>query len=272
MKKNRTELFSSSCSGSLFPWHLYRKGGCLCKSATTFTLIELLVVIAIIAILASLLLPTLAKSRETGRRIVCASNLKQTALGFTQYNGDYNGYYPPYKQEGSDNLWVAIMMNTGGLNSRNLFCPSNILTKYKFSDLDATLKSGNYTGAIYYMISYGCNYRFVTGGGGISADRTKVPALDLQIKSPSSTVLAGDSFYGTNASEGYSLLLSYQPSAGMSGEMGYLNVAHSGSFNILWCDGHVSAEPASPLSPYAGKFANGFESQLAPVISLWDRN
>ena len=59
-----------------------------------FTLIELLVVIAIIAILAAILFPVFARARENARRSSCASNLKQIALGFQQYNSDHDSRFP----------------------------------------------------------------------------------------------------------------------------------------------------------------------------------
>ena len=55
-----------------------------------FTLVELLVVIAIIAILAALLLPTLAGAKMQAARIQCMSNEKQMIMAWTIYSGDNN--------------------------------------------------------------------------------------------------------------------------------------------------------------------------------------
>lgn len=58
------------------------------RTARGFTLIELLVVIAVIALLISIILPAIGKTRLTAQNVICQNNLRQIGLGMQMYLND----------------------------------------------------------------------------------------------------------------------------------------------------------------------------------------
>ncbi|MCE5186892.1 MAG: type II secretion system GspH family protein [Planctomycetaceae bacterium] len=103
-----------------------------------FTLIELLVVIAIIALLLSIVTPALRKTREAGRRILCAAHMHQVGLSIQMYANENKGFVPLHDSEQSTGrYWMTYMYtqkvtNLGFLvdgyipvGSDIIFCPSN---------------------------------------------------------------------------------------------------------------------------------------------------
>lgn len=100
-----------------------------------FTLIELLVVIAIIAVLAAVLLPSLAAARDRAQEVKCSASLRQLGMGVLAYAAANNdafcsGSFDPEVSNGRDGPvdlvgWVADLVNSKSGFPGEQLCPGN---------------------------------------------------------------------------------------------------------------------------------------------------
>ena len=203
-----------------------------------FTLVELLVVIAIIAILASMLLPALAKVKDKSRSIVCVNNMKNVYLAEFGYIGDSNEYISPISP-GRDTDGNADYYWT------NLICPYlnfNGDTKNKFRDNIVPANSVYYcpsqvpqyaqqgVGYPNCYPSYGLNGYLAGGGVAPGIDPTKSAKFSV-ITSPGNVTLFADvQNADAHPEQGYRALTSYY----MTGRHTTMNG------NFTWADGHAN--------------------------------
>ena len=99
-------------------------------SFAAFTLVELMVTIAIIAVLASLLLPVLGRSQESGRTTFCQGNLHQIGLALQLYTGDNQNTMPIMYDftngaPASNQLTINLVLAPQLASTNVLCCPSD---------------------------------------------------------------------------------------------------------------------------------------------------
>ena len=190
------------------------------RRPSAFTLIELLVVIAIVAILAAILFPVFAQSREKARQANCASNVKQIAVATLMYAQDYDETLISFLA-GSDRkqlLYPYIKQGRSNADTASLDVWACLSNPYR--DTHAT-----------YGFSTVCNAR---------------PLADFA--TPSETVLLADA--GLNdAVQPVAATHLWPPSRfGSGGGESRPVPRHNGLVTVGWLDGHV--KPRKMTAPF----------------------
>ena len=241
-----------------------------------FTLIELLVVIAIIGILASMLLPALAKARDRGRAGACIGNLRQIGIALEMYSQDYRGWLPPCERKNGGAWDTAIASYVSGRSDADWNNLSNN-TWVKVWKCPADIRP--HVNAPHVPRSYSININLDDSGyRGMTGPFTLGPGTGVNMSSiedPSGTIMvaerphpANNYGYIANADVGcpsaavgpFSDFCCYggycydQDNKGDSFSVPW----HLGGWNYLFVDGHVQfLTPWQTLGKGSGKIPAG---------------
>ncbi len=246
------------------------------RASAGFTVVELLVVVTIMGVMFSMLLPSLAQSREVAKGLKCANNQKQIGLALMQYAGDNKAAAPFIKglQREGWPTWTTVLgpylgengVMPGGKTLPVLLCPSSPFTKYYW-------QAGNPTPSNYGYGTYFNHYPsidqespiYVPNNGYTGVlQNTQPPRRMDKIKRPTQLLMTGEVVHcasgggapGSWASINIMSITIYNAFFAASHDsywfgnqyaIGWWNntvmmVHPSGTWNSLYADGHVAGE------------------------------
>jgi prepilin-type N-terminal cleavage/methylation domain-containing protein/prepilin-type processing-associated H-X9-DG protein len=202
----------------------------------SFTLIELLVVIAIIAILASMLLPSLAKAKSLAARSSCASQIRNIAMACSSYVSDSQyypqlGYAPSLTDWWSQPVvkpWCENLVALGYFGTPKK--ESELLPRKKHFFLCP--KDESTIVASHAKRSYSITAALVLNGG------VFLSVKDSAVKLPSQTLLQCENGRQYNYLYGGTALAYYMTNQPVSSTF-WVSYVHDGRANFAFTDGHV---------------------------------
>lgn len=249
---------------------LFHRGATRGSIHKAFTLIELLVVIAIIAILASMLLPSLSKARQSAYGIACKSNMKQIGGVILMFTSDNDGYIIQYSKDGE--WWdkrIQQMISHKPYadldeNFQVMYCPSALNFGYGGENPVPPGWQGSWTSYTFNMDLIGLDTNPFS------------PTMKLcRIRKPTRTGLLFDGQLRPGPPKGrgeyISNLSGLRPyNAGCT--FGFFHGANTpnsmrGSCNTLFIDNHVDSYRVSDCNP---NFPVAFHDQVGWTAKLWE--
>jgi prepilin-type N-terminal cleavage/methylation domain-containing protein/prepilin-type processing-associated H-X9-DG protein len=213
---------------------IHNKSNSICG----FTLIELLVVIAIIAILASMVLPALARAKEQGKRIKCVNNLRQMAISAQIYVDNNRGFYPiAYHTAEENGVWISYVWDLTTIANSNVV-PGLL---WEGSGNKQIQQCPSFRGSANWLTDPYTGYNYNTSYIGHGDYESMVqPAKADAIKHPSRTAIFGDGEYSEGANKFMRAPWANPADISFRGRAaGTQGFRHGKKTCVVFCDGHT---------------------------------